>query len=566
MKVILTFQALLFVILIPILFFIFNHKQILIIYITNGLIIFLVIQLFVISMLYSSKKLNVFKIPEMCHYCTSRIFWLFICILSMILIIIQAVTVCIFMETSIIWREIDTFGGFCVLWLMLILSLGFSSIPSSMFSNFWKKEIFENFSFLDLECLQTLYAANRIEQKHSGLLNKFISLKSNIIAPWIHDYKPITHKHNSYKLCNDLLLGIRTTTYIHFEYKLKQISFWKKICSCFNKPNIIKQDICYYYEIDNKTQNGAGKTSNVMEDDNKYNNESKQDNDMNCQSLQINQNHLKFIEYFPTKFANIRAWNGITNNLYLETFTSNLLEFVTNSKSGMYFFYTFDGKFLIKSLKKSEFVFFQNIFNDYYRYLKENRNTLINKFFGCYSIKYKGKIIYFMVMECIFYGNLNIDSIYDLKGSTKNRIATASDKRKSKVPVLKDLDWKKNNKRIDIGTIPSRLYKKQLKKDIDFLAGLNIMDFSLLIGSCCRNKNENVKYKLNDYNFKNGINSPYLFTNCHRGLISFDKNCIYFSGIIDILQKFTKKKKAENIVKRIKSKQNQISCVPPQFY
>ncbi len=83
--------------------------------------------------------------------------------------------------------------------MILIITLGFAVIPSLVFSNFWKKKIFENFLFLDLESLQILYNATRIKQMYGGLnINKkILSSSSDITAPWTKDYKTINFKHNT---------------------------------------------------------------------------------------------------------------------------------------------------------------------------------------------------------------------------------------------------------------------------------------------------------------------------------------------------------------------------------
>merc|ERR1712130_794599 len=92
------------------------------------------------------------------------------------------------------------------------------------------------------------------------------------------------------------------------------------------------------------------------------------------------------------------------------------------------------------------------------------------------------------------------------------------------------------------------------------------MDYSLLVGIHRVDDRDRDQYSLGRDLKVDDINSPHLFTNCHRGMLSVSKKEIYFGGIIDILQQFTTKKKAENILKRIKSKQHEISCVPPDVY
>ena len=160
-------------------------------------------------------------------------------------------------------------------------------------------------------------------------------------------------------------------------------------------------------------------------------------------------------------------------------------------------------------------------------------------------------------MESIFYSNLDVDTIYDLKGSTKGRISKETEK------VLKDLNWKNSERKINIGDRASYLYRKQLRRDTAFLEKLKIMDYSLLVG--IHNINNQHDYQLNN-KFHLDLQSPYLFTFCHRGMISSDKTEIYYAGIIDILQKYNAKKKVENVMRRIANNQQEISCAPPDVY
>ena len=64
----------------------------------------------------------------------------------------------------------------------------------------------------------------------------------------------------------------------------------------------------------------------------------------------------------------------------------------------MHFYYTTNGKFLITSLEKSRYCLFKKIFNDHYEYLKENENSLIDR----YGVKHNEHTICCIVMESIF--------------------------------------------------------------------------------------------------------------------------------------------------------------------
>jgi len=114
--------------------------------------------------------------------------------------------------------------------------------------------------------------------------------------------------------------------------------------------------------------------------------------------------------------------------------------------------------------------------------VKNQPNTLLTKFYGMYRVKtHQRNAIYFVVMGSVFYTDLEIHRIYDLKGSTHGRAATEKEKRMD-TPVLKDLDFIENDERIRIGKVKCKLFCEQLRRDTELLRKLKIMDYSLLLG------------------------------------------------------------------------------------
>lgn len=110
-----------------------------------------------------------------------------------------------------------------------------------------------------------------------------------------------------------------------------------------------------------------------------------------------------------------------------------------------------------------------------------NPSTLINRYYGMYSIKPSvGSNVRLIVMNNVFDTNLHIDERYDLKGSTEGR--TASEKeRKRETPVYKDLDFLQANRKINVGPEMKKKIMEQLKSDCGFLEKMKIMDYSLLL-------------------------------------------------------------------------------------
>eukprot|EP01006_Ploeotia_vitrea_P034858 TRINITY_DN65807_c9_g3_i1.p1 TRINITY_DN65807_c9_g3~~TRINITY_DN65807_c9_g3_i1.p1 ORF type:complete len:146 (-),score=2.83 TRINITY_DN65807_c9_g3_i1:10-447(-) len=93
--------------------------------------------------------------------------------------------------------------------------------------------------------------------------------------------------------------------------------------------------------------------------------------------------------------------------------------------------------------------------------------------------------VHFVIMSSVFNTIEEIHSIYDLKGSLSGRNAT--EKEKASGGVLKDQDLLDDNRKFKLGS-KKDAFMEQLKKDAYFLAELNIMDYSLLIGTHDRTK------------------------------------------------------------------------------
>jgi len=89
-----------------------------------------------------------------------------------------------------------------------------------------------------------------------------------------------------------------------------------------------------------------------------------------------------------------------------------------------------------------------------------------------------------MIMGSVFNSTHDIHKIYDLKGSHYKRRAKKpkGEERNNKVPILKDLDWLDNKERLRVDAMTAKLFSDQLRRDIEFLKKLKIMDYSLLIG------------------------------------------------------------------------------------
>eukprot|EP00742_Colponemidia_sp_Colp-10_P003628 GILJ01003862.1.p1 GENE.GILJ01003862.1~~GILJ01003862.1.p1 ORF type:complete len:536 (-),score=61.21 GILJ01003862.1:254-1795(-) len=199
---------------------------------------------------------------------------------------------------------------------------------------------------------------------------------------------------------------------------------------------------------------------------------------------------FKFKDYAPLVFRQMRERFNINAADYLLSLCGdfNYIEFVSNSKSGQFFFYSNDGKFLIKTQTKAESRFLRRILPDLYTHVMKNPNTLMTKFFGMHRVKpHKGHAMHFLIMGSVFDSDKEIHERYDLKGSTIGRAASEAEKA-GICPVLKDLDFVNAGVKIRIGEAKKKQLLDQLEADCLFLERANIMDYSLLLGVHYRNR------------------------------------------------------------------------------
>ena len=84
-------------------------------------------------------------------------------------------------------------------------------------------------------------------------------------------------------------------------------------------------------------------------------------------------------------------------------------------------------------------------------------------------------------MRNVFINKYKINIKYDIKGSSVDRAASTKEKEKN-LPTFKDNDLINDGRLITIGTDSKRLFMEKLTRDVEFLASLNVMDYSLLIG------------------------------------------------------------------------------------
>ncbi|KAK5995508.1 Phosphatidylinositol 4-phosphate 5-kinase its3 [Cladobotryum mycophilum] len=209
---------------------------------------------------------------------------------------------------------------------------------------------------------------------------------------------------------------------------------------------------------------------------------------------------FKFKDYAPWVFRHLRALFRLDPADYLMSLTGKyiLSELGSPGKSGSFFYFSRDYKYIIKTIHHSEHKFLRKILRDYYKHVQENPNTLLSQFYGLHRVKMPyGKKIHFVVMNNLFPPHRDIHTTFDLKGSTIGRDYKEENLEKNPRATLKDLNWLRRKQNLELGIQKKQLFLQQLQKDVALLKKLHIMDYSLLVGihDLSRGNEENLRGK-----------------------------------------------------------------------
>ncbi|KAJ3210425.1 Phosphatidylinositol-4-phosphate 5-kinase [Dinochytrium kinnereticum] len=194
---------------------------------------------------------------------------------------------------------------------------------------------------------------------------------------------------------------------------------------------------------------------------------------------------FKFKDYAPWCFRLIREIFNVDAAEYLLSLTGKyvLSELGSPGKSGSFFYFSQDYRFIIKTIHHSEHKFIRKVLHNYYNHVKANPQTLISRIFGLHRVKLPGnKKIHFVVMGNVFPPNKDIHETYDLKGSSVGRVISEEEEKKNPRAVLKDMNWLQRGRKLRLGPEKERQFVEQMEKDVAFLSSMKIMDYSLLVG------------------------------------------------------------------------------------
>ncbi|BGP48168.1 Phosphatidylinositol-4-phosphate 5-kinase [Rhodotorula kratochvilovae] len=328
---------------------------------------------------------------------------------------------------------------------------------------------------------------------------------------------------------------------------------------------------------------------------------------------------FKFKDYAPWVFRELREYFYLDPSDYLMSLTSKyiLSELGSPGKSGSFFYFSRDYRFIIKTIRHAEHKFLRSILKEYHEHVKRNPHTLLSRFYGLHRVKLPhGRKIHFVIMNNLFPPHRDIHETYDLKGSAIGRLYPEERAANNPHAVLKDLNWVQRRRQLALGPEKKALFEEQLRRDTELLQRLRIMDYSLLTGihNGVRGNSEGlredklsvfqpatVKVSRKPTQIKRDADASALrkavqqsdpqalggrhglpeHDNSERRMFLFyqdeggmratgdgneDLGVIYYLGIIDILTPYTCVKRIEHFFKGMKHNKHMISAVPPREY
>ncbi|XP_053311740.1 phosphatidylinositol 5-phosphate 4-kinase type-2 gamma [Spea bombifrons] len=307
--------------------------------------------------------------------------------------------------------------------------------------------------------------------------------------------------------------------------------------------------------------------------------------------------HFKFKEYCPQVFRNLRERFGIDDQDYQASLTRSSPYGESEGHDGR-FLLSYDKTLAVKEISSEDVANMHSILSYYHQHIvKCHGSTLLPQFLGMYRLSVDNEDSYMLVMRNMFSHRLTVHRKYDLKGSLVCR--EASDKEKVKdLPTFKDMDFLNMSQKVYVDDEQKKAFMDKLKRDVEFLVQLKIMDYSLLLGihdvhRAEQDEDEEVEdedaenegpvlssvgsygtspegiagYLNSDKPLGPGEFEPLIDVYAVKSSESAPQKEVYFMGLIDILTQYDAKKKAAHAAKTVKHGAGaEISTVHPEQY
>ena len=268
----------------------------------------------------------------------------------------------------------------------------------------------------------------------------------------------------------------------------------------------------------------------------------------NSNSYIVTIDNLELIEYFPGKFSKMKR--SYTNADILESLISpyNYQKLVSlikeeGGRSEAFIFLTYDQRFLIKTISRTDRKYFlSTMLSKYIERMELFPESKLVRILGIFKVNP-------MKQSLIIMENLLVNKqdciIFDLKGSKVARLVKGIENPKDPPLgcILKDINFLLYDKRIKLSEESKQSLINTLRMDFNLLRECGIIDYSILLGV----------YK-KSYEFQ------------ERSLLVANDGTKFSIGIIDIFQEYNFLKASEKKFKTVFNKKEDISIATPSDY
>ncbi|EIW66777.1 hypothetical protein TREMEDRAFT_34462 [Tremella mesenterica DSM 1558] len=193
--------------------------------------------------------------------------------------------------------------------------------------------------------------------------------------------------------------------------------------------------------------------------------------------------------FFAEQFATLRSVCQCEEN-FVESLSRCVQFDAAGGKSGSAFLKTKDDRFIAKEISRLEMDALTKFAPAYFDYTRKafqsDRPTVLAKIYGFFKIGYRNAVtgrtmrMNVLIMENLFYER-RFSRIYDLKGSTRNRLIQPTG-RVNEVLLDENLLEIAYKHPLYLRDHSKRVLRLALYNDTLFLSNLNVMDYSLVVG------------------------------------------------------------------------------------
>ncbi|EGD81699.1 hypothetical protein PTSG_02412 [Salpingoeca rosetta] len=338
---------------------------------------------------------------------------------------------------------------------------------------------------------------------------------------------------------------------------------------------------------------------------------------------------IEFIDYHQDIFARLRSLFGISAREYAASIWGDqmrqeiqkMTEGFSSGRSGSFLYLTHDKQYVVKTIDKKECALLRELLPAYLTHMRNNPTSLLVRFCGLHAVRLtkEQRYITFVVQQHIVNTarySARVHRMYDLKGSQYNRSAVnppqgcgaalLNSKREHKrgqhsprheqhehrhsgkrgvsrasagTRHFKDLDLMSHGV-IAVGRKARSSLSTRLAADVAFLHEQGIIDFSLLVGVHFRRPTTVMPPPLESSSSSGGGGSRRTRRRVKGkgkgpatildgvSAVFMQRECIVYFGIIDILQRYDRKKRLEHFAKTklMGVDPTTLSCVDVDLY